>query len=657
MTRKTLGIAAALGFVLAGGITLNQGVAALTGQTAIGRLTGTPGTLAFGAIDVDTAHGRVTLHDVRLTQGSAHVYARLLTLPLDVITGPANVLKIADQAGAAAPGGSGTASASDVTIATEANTYLIKKIDLAGTSLGNSDLTALLDPKSPETLENRLKKISAASITISGITSDKKTADADIRGEVTQIQLGNVADGRVGTASAASLAVTGLGVKGAGAIKTGAIEASGLDLALLDHLLNSQRLDDAEPLKPLADELTIHNISLANAENKSALTIVSLTEKGLKARPLKTDFKALQKAEESAAPEDDEAKAARSKAVAEDILTSYEVNAFAVDKAAFATVSDNGPLVASVDTIGFDGYKERRFGTLAIHGFLLEAPRVKASVATLDIANLRVPALDKSSDGESAGDLTTDHLPTAARADINGLVFDFKTAGEDGTLSSLKFNIAHIGSTSETPSGPQPVEGTVNLDQLTFDLPKTDKAVAKELLAMGYKSLNISAAVSSKFDQDASTLAVKNFTVNGIGLGSLTLAIDLVNVNKSIFSSNPSIAKASALAVLLKRIDLRIENTGLFDKAIVFKASQDGKSVMDERSSEEDFFAVQLPEAMGDDPAVKLAGAAVAKFIAAPKNLHISITAKDGLGAADLGLLGTPSAILSRLDIHAEANQ
>ena len=653
MARKTLGIAVALGVVLASGVTLNQGLAALTGQTALARLMGVPGALTFAAADLDATRGLMTLHDVRLTNGSMSVYARILTLSSDAQARQGNIVKIADQI----QGSAGSAAASDVTIRTEANTYLVKKIDLTGTSLGNGDLAALLDPKSPESLETRLKKINAASVVVSGITSDKKTADGNVHGEIARLELANVANGRIGTAGATGLTVSGLGVKAAGAIKTGTIEASGLDLALLDHVLNSQRLDDAEPLQPLADALTIHDIALTNSANHNVATIASITEKGLKARPLKTDFKALQKAEATDAADDDEAKAARSKAVAEDILSSYEASSFAIEKVAIATTDESGPVKASIGKIAFDGYKNRRFGNLAVHDVLLDAARVKASVATLDLVGFYVPALDKPTNSDSTTDLTTDHLPSAAKADLNGLVVDINTPGEDGTSSEIKFNIAHIGSTSDSLPGQQPVQGTVTLDQLTFDLPGGDKAAAKELLAMGYKSLNISASIASKFDQGAETLTVKRFNVNGIGLGSLTLAIDLVNVNKGIFSSNPSIAKASALAVLLKHVDLRVENTGLFDKTLALKANQNGKSVAEERRAEQDFFAVQLPEAAGNDPALKNVGAAVAKFIAAPKNLHISVTAKDGLGVTDISLLGEPSAILNRLEIHAEANQ
>jgi hypothetical protein len=95
----------------------------------------------------------------------------------------------------------------------------------------------------------------------------------------------------------------------------------------------------------------------------------------------------------------------------------------------------------------------------------------------------------------------------------------------------------------------------------------------------------------------------------------------------------------------------------LFDKALALRANQDGKTVAEERSTAEDFFAVQLPAAGGGNPALESVGAAVAQFIAAPKNLHVSIVAKDGLGVADAGLLGNPPAILGRLDMHAEANK
>ncbi|MDR3464276.1 MAG: hypothetical protein P4L76_18385 [Beijerinckiaceae bacterium] len=653
MARKTLGIAAALGLVLAGGVTLNQGIAALTGQIVVARLLGAPGALTFGTADIDAAHGLVTFHDVRLTDGSLHVYARRLTLCSDAQARQGGLLKVADQP----QSGAGSATASDVTITTEANTYLVKKIDLTGTSLGNGDLTALLDPKSPETLETRLKKINAASVVVSGITSDKTTADGTVHAEIAQLQLADVANGRIGTAKATGFSLSGLGVKAAGAVKMGPIEASGLDLALLNHVLDSRRLDEAEPLKPLAETLTIHDVSLTNSANHNVATIATITEKGLKARPLKTDFKALQAAEKSDAADDDEAKAARSKAVAEDVLSSFEASSFAIEKVAFATTDENSPVKGRIGAIAFDGYKNRKFGNLAVHDVVLDAPRVKASVAALDLVGFYIPALDKPANGESTNDLTTDHLPSAAKADLNGLVVDIDTPGDDGTVSELKFNIAHIGSTSDSLPGQQPVQGTVTVDQLTFDLPGGDRAAAKELLAMGYKKLNISAAIASKFDQGDETLTIKRFNVNGIGLGSLTLAIDLVNVNRGIFSSNPSIAKASALAVLLKHVDLTVENTGLFDKSLALKANQNGKSVAEERRAEEDFFAVELPEAAGNDPALKSVGAAVAKFIAAPKNLHISVTAKDGLGVTDISLLGNPAAILSRLEIHAEANQ
>jgi hypothetical protein len=66
---------------------------------------------------------------------------------------------------------------------------------------------------------------------------------------------------------------------------------------------------------------------------------------------------------------------------------------------------------------------------------------------------------------------------------------------------------------------------------------------------------------------------------------------------------------------------------------------------------------VGIPATLGDAPAGRTLGAAVSKFIASPKTLHITATAPNGLGAAELMLFSQdPPAFLKRMDVQASAD-
>ncbi|WP_158809015.1 hypothetical protein [Beijerinckia sp. L45] len=701
MARKTLTIAATLLATAASGVAVTAGYASWTAHTAVARLIAENSALSVGSTDVDAFGGRVILHDVAMTTGSLRVYARTLSLPMQtprfaIVTsalaadrpiqlaqwptgdkpkapdapasspfGSGIQLKIPGQAAApaAAPApalpqtpATGSASASDVTIIHGTTTYTIKKIDVSGTALTNAALTTLLDPKNPDPIATRLQKLNAGSIVISEIVSDDKAVGNEVHAGVTQILLANVAGGKIGAASAAGSTISGLGEGGRVVVKTGAIQASGLDLALLERMIDTVRTDDAEPLKALSDSLTISDLTLTNPAKSTSLTVATLAQKALKARPLKTDLATLKETTDKDAPGDDTVKAERSKALLDDISSSFEVGAFSIDKIAASNTEKEGVSTLGVARIALDDYRARKLAAFTMRDFLFQGPSVKLGFATLDLSDIAIPPVTKAA-ADTSQALSTDTMPSIAKADMSLIDVDTATPQDDGTTSKVKFKLAHVGSSSDQRFGKLPSQGALAVDSLTFDLPDSDSPGAQELLAMGYRHLDVSGAIATTYDQKAETLSVQKLVVSGVDMGAVTVALDLGNVAKGILSANHSVAKASALAMLVKRIDLRIANSGLFDKALDWKAKQDGKSVADERASAIDLVSNAVPEMLGNGPGIKAVGAAVAAFIAEPKTLHISAASKDGLGAADMGLLGTPDALLERLDIQAEANK
>ena len=576
-----------------------------------------------------------------------------------VTAGPmtAAPVAVAPAPGAQTPvAGTGSASASDVTVTIRDVTYTIKKIDLTGTSLTNADLLALLDPASPDPAEVRLRRLNAASIVIPQITElHKKLADgSQERGELDQVLLANVVGGRIGAASAAGASIASVGTDPNPILKTGAIQATGLDLALIAHMVASKRSDDAVPLQTLSEALSVNDIAITNPDG--TLTIAAISQKGLKARPLKTDFHALQAAASKGTPGDEDAQTARTKAAVDDIASSFEIASFAIDKVLVATKDKKGPLTVAIARMGLDDFSRRSLGGFMLRDFVLESLDVKATVAQLAFAQVGIPTMTRT-DADPGTGLATDNVPAVGKADIEKITVDVTTTAPDGTASPFKFALAHLGATSDQTAGRMPSQGTMTIDNLTFDVPEGDGPGARQLAALGYRHLDLSSVMRAAYDPKLETLLVQKFMVSGVDMGSIDLAIDLGNVNKGIMSANQSLAKASALAMLLKRIDLKVVNQGLFDRAFAWKAKQDGKTVAEERDSAIDLVSVAVPESLGNGPGIKAIGVAVAAFIAEPKTLHIGVASKDGLGISDMALLNAPADLLSHLDIQAEANQ
>jgi hypothetical protein len=66
---------------------------------------------------------------------------------------------------------------------------------------------------------------------------------------------------------------------------------------------------------------------------------------------------------------------------------------------------------------------------------------------------------------------------------------------------------------------------------------------------------------------------------------------------------------------------------------------------------------VGVPAALGDAPAGGTLGPAVSKFIASPKTLHMTASAPNGIGAAEVMLFSQdPATFLNRTDVHARAD-
>jgi hypothetical protein len=641
----------------------------LTARAELSRFLDRRHDVEVASLFAEPFTGRLRLHDVTVRHGAARLTIGTLDVPLprqdfSLVTAAAaspfddksddakpedakpEAVKPEEApappaAAAASPAADAGTSADNVTIVSGTTTYHIKHIDMSGTPLSSADLARIVDTAGPETLEARLRKLTATSINVPEILVDDTSSGAAQHVTVTQVVLAGATAGKVAAASTGGITFSLKDGTDDLTGTTGAIQASNIDLAQIAHVFGTVRSDDAEQILPLYDSVGVTALKITNTTKKSTFTLAALKETGAKARPLKTD--ALSGSGTAKLSNDQEV------ALYDDFIHSFEIGSIeATDLGGQG--ADSG--IFSLGSVSLQSMAKAAVGGFGLRALRYDGPDAKFGVAAIDVGPVTLPLPARIAGGARGA------MPSAGKVDVTQIDFDGKGDGQeaDGTPKRVKFKVAHAGFVSDGEPGDLPKTSKMNIDNITFDVPAS-AGQAQPLYDMGYRALDVSLGLAATYDAPNQSLSIHDLSLNGASMGSLALGLHLVNVTKGLVSPNPEVVKASALAILAKGITLAIVNDGLIDKALIWKAKQDGTDVGKEKDVLIDFFANKLPASVNNSANAKLVGAAVAKFVAEPKNLTISVESKSGLGLGSMALLSDPGLLIDTLDIKAVANQ
>ncbi|MCX8253949.1 exported protein of unknown function [Beijerinckiaceae bacterium RH AL1] len=531
-----------------------------------------------------------------------------------------------------APAGSNTVSADNVSVVNGATTYRFKSIQLAGTDLTQAGLDALVDAKASGTLEARFAKLNARAVAIPEIAIDDTTAGSERHAVIHKVALANVVAGKASAASAADASLAIMAGQDAANLASGPSEAANVDLAQLAHVALARRTDAAEPQKPLFDKLVVERLSLANAVHTAGVDIGSIAATGVAGRPLSADV-----ADAAVAPGSNAASAL----LLADLAQSFTVATLDVHDAALHGTNADGDTKLSVAELGLQGFGAGKIGALHLRSFSLAGPTAKLAVGSADLGAVTIP--------ENAAASRVSARP--GKLDLDTIVMEVTAQG----ATPVKLTIGHLSLAQEGGPSTIPSSGAASMRNLGIDL-TPDSTATRALTDMGYRHATLSGAFTSSYDVGAQELTIHKLSLDEPAMGSIELTLRLVNVSPDLLSTDPAVSQASAIAVLAKTLDIRLANAGLFDKALALKAQQDGISIAEERAFGVDFFKTKLPTMLGDGQGIRTIGDAVAKFIADPRTLHVSLGSKEGLGIGAVAMLADPGALLDSLDIKATAD-
>ena len=566
----------------------------------------------------------------------------------------------------------GNASAEDISIETDAATYTIKRIDATGTTLTSGELEALFDDESKATIAERLAKLTAAGISMAEVIVEVEIGDAKQTITYKDVKFANVAKGVAGAASigSAAFAVSG-GKEGEVTGTISNIAARNIDLAAILHAHLEARADDKEPLKVQYESISIDGLVL-KAPKGVAFSVGKMSGKDIAGRALAVPFSqiAAKIAElSSAKPAPTQEQQRELASIYADLARSSSFALFEMRDMKVAADVDGKAGGFALGRMAVAGFGGGKLGEIAYEGLSFDVPDAKFSFGGLsmrgfDFRPLLVMADSFAKEGDS-GMVAVDPRAFVPTLDHVGLTnLDLDAAAQEGQKGNAdngtrnKFKLAGISLDMSGHLGGIPTSATMSLDHLAVDLSgMANDPDMKDFVAMGYSKVDLSAKADLDWNEATSELALKSLSVQNAGMGALTVSATLGNVTKDLFASDPSAMMAAALGALVKKVELGIVNDGLLDKALASAAAKEGKKPEDMRQTMIAGVSLGIPQILGDSPASRTIANAVAKFLAAPKNLKITAVSAQGLGAGDLGLLNDPPALLGKLDVKASVNQ
>lgn len=547
----------------------------------------------------------------------------------------------------------GTISAENIEIDVGAMHYTIKRIELSGTSLTKADLDQILDPKSALSVADRIGKFSASQVTIPEIAMQTTLGAQTESDSYRDIVLNDVVNGRVGKASIGSL-TSNLTSPEAGAMQTtyGPINVTVLDLSLAARFVSEARKSDSEPRSTLYDSLEIGSGKILMEKSNLKIDMGELSASGLRARPLRIPPRS---AAALFAAQDADGKRQANAFIA-DVLDSFELDRLDVVDLRVTVTDKDASGTGTLGRISFSQMTHAKIAGLGFENFVVEAQGSTVKIGALALRDIDLGALRDLAESKTSA-TRAPNASIIGEISLIGLDVDAgeaKTAAEGGRRT--RFQLGKLDLISANPINGIPSDFSTLIDHFTLDV-KDAAGQLDELAALGYARIDLSSRVKAHFEASKQELGVEDLALSGIDMGAVRIACSFGNVKKDLFSEDPAQIEAAALSILIRRVEIDVEDSGLLERLIAETAKKNNKSLDRTREDYANAAAASVAESLGDGPQAKEVATSIAKFIGNPRSLRIVAIAPDGIGVAELALIKDPNVLMNKLSIEAAADE
>ncbi len=285
-------------------------------------------------------------------------------------------------------------------------------------------------------------------------------------------------------------------------------------------------------------------------------------------------------------------------------------------------------------------------------------PMIDGAPGSFRSGALTIDEIDVSSvlAGLIKGSLTA-VKPTVARLSWNGFEASFPDKDTPATAAGGNMINIRLGALDGQTifDGGIPTKSTTAIRNLVIEFPKASET-GKTLAQAGYQRIDMNMTTAIAFNPANKSLMIDDFTISGVGMGSIGLRAEFGNVEPAMLNGDPMAALAALMTIEFSSTELSVTNEGLLDKALEMVAKEQGKKPQDLKKEAGAMVTQFTPMLLGGDPSSLQVAAALGAFIREPKSLSVKVKGKDGpLKITDLDF-DQPMSILQELEITAAAN-
>jgi hypothetical protein len=540
----------------------------------------------------------------------------------------------------------------------------IPKISIEGSTASRADIEGLFDPNGTATVADRLKRISASSITIPAIEIEQKLPDSTSFVTYRDTVIRDVRNGIIGEMVTPVMTMKAT-VKGDGP-KTHPMDVSAtnmtmkeVDLGLMLTALFGKGAAD-QPLQVAAKEQSVGRMTMKIGDQMN-MVIAGASIRDFKMRispkSLMEVMTEVQKNEADKVPDLEKKNAAlmtpifKSMALGTVEMTGMTIStkaegskpalAFNLDKISMAAPDSIIP-----EMMRIQGMRISEIGvTVNIAELMLDKMDFSASMAAVDRVN--------SGGGQPA---VEDLLPKIGLFRLAGLDFDVPDSKSPNQRVKGKLGLFETRMSNHV--GPIPADVKMTLDRFQMDIPPNTKEKGlQDILALGYKALDISMGYDMAWLEASKTLRLNDLSMKSAGMFTANAKAEIGNVTRDLFTLDQAKAMVAGLGVAAKSVEVAIVNDTLFQRLIEKQAKETRRKPDEVRAEFAAGATMMAPMFMGDHAAARMIGQVLGKFVADPKNIKMTLTSKDGVGAADFIAAKNPLDVLKKVDIKAGANE
>ncbi len=541
----------------------------------------------------------------------------------------------------------------------------IPRLTLEGSSNTQADIRALFDSNSSEPWSARFAKISARSISLP-IVEIVHTLQTDIKSTTTYRDsvISDVRSGVIGeiitpltTGTSDATSKTASPRKGDVTVLNSSIKA--LDLPQIMRFL-FEAGQPGEPLKTVMGESNMGKFTMDSGP-EGTFTLAGLRSSDYKLRstptPALAAFRELESLSKTKSRENDR----RAAELGLMLASSVSIGNFEM----LGLAGDFKPKVGqaakmNIDRMAMAGGADVP-GRFALQGFGIETTDGKVKVRDISLDGLNfsgvMTALGRASaSGNKTEDINPAELiPRIDLVRVAGVDIDVPDAKDKNQRITAKMGLLEVKMGNHV--GSIPANFALMLDQLLLQIPPGTKDTNfKEMIALGYSRIDLSARYDQVWNEQAKTLSLKDLTFRSAQMFTSNITAELGNVSRDLFTGDKALAAVAALSVIATKMNVTLTNEGLFDKLITQQAKQQGRKPEDLRAEIAAGAALGIPMMMAGHPGAKALAEAVGRFVAKPGVLKVGVTSKDGIGAADVIGTQNPLDVLKKVDIDATAN-